>query len=149
MSIILKIVRPKTFKGSYWPCSSFFGIYDGHGGNECADYLRTNLHQFIIKDQNFPNDPQKAIHKGFERAEYEFLKTKAISKSGELLDKSGSCALICMIIDNKCYIGNVGDSRAIMSIDGGKSTVALSSDHRPNHEEEMKRIQEKGGKIYQ
>jgi serine/threonine protein phosphatase PrpC len=54
-----------------------------------------------------------------------------------------------MIIDNKCYICNVGDSRAIMSVDGGKSTVALSFDHKPNQEEEMKRIQEKGGKIYQ
>lgn len=68
---------------------------------------------------------------------------------GELQDKSGSCALVCIIIDNKCYISNVGDSRAIMSIDGGKSTVALSTDHKPNNDEEMKRIQEKGGKIYQ
>jgi protein phosphatase 2C family protein 2/3 len=27
---------------------SFFGVYDGHGGSGCADYLRDNLHQFII-----------------------------------------------------------------------------------------------------
>ena len=34
--------------------TSFFGIFDGHGGTRCADYLRDNLHHLIIKDQNFP-----------------------------------------------------------------------------------------------
>jgi len=27
-----------------WPKSSFFGVYDGHGGSACADFLRDNLH---------------------------------------------------------------------------------------------------------
>ncbi len=36
-----------------------------------------------------------------------------------------------------------------MSADGGKYTVALSIDHKPNDEAEHKRITEAGGKIYQ
>lgn len=40
-----------------WPNCSFFAIYDGHGGTMCAEFLRDNLHYFIIKDEFFPKDP--------------------------------------------------------------------------------------------
>ena len=30
--------------------ASFFGIYDGHGGNSCADFLRDNLHHTVNKE---------------------------------------------------------------------------------------------------
>ena len=42
--------------------------------------------------------------------------------------------------DDMCYIANVGDSRAIMSANGGEYTVLLSRDHKPNDELETKRI---------
>ena len=48
-----------------------------------------------------------------------------------------------------CYVTNVGDSRAIMSSDGGNKIYVLSRDHRPTDEIEEKRITENGGKIYQ
>lgn len=40
VSIILNIIQPKFKKADVWPRSSFFAIYDGHGGSQCADYLR-------------------------------------------------------------------------------------------------------------
>jgi serine/threonine protein phosphatase PrpC len=42
-------MKPKTkvFDG-VWPKCSFFGVYDGHGGNVCADFLRDYLHQLVI-----------------------------------------------------------------------------------------------------
>jgi serine/threonine protein phosphatase PrpC len=30
-----------------WPKCAFFGVFDGHGGASCADFLRDNLHQFV------------------------------------------------------------------------------------------------------
>lgn len=65
------------------------------------------------------------------------------------IDRSGSCAIVALIIDDMCYIGNTGDSRACMSVDGGRQVVALSTDHKPTEEVEMHRILTKGGRIYQ
>jgi len=43
-----------------------------------------------------------------------------------MLDRSGSCAIVCLFVDEVCYTINVGDSRAIMSTCGGKYLVSLS-----------------------
>ena len=48
-----------------------------------------------------------------------------------------------------CYLANVGDSRAIMSADGGDKILLLSRDHKPEAPDETKRIEENGGRIYQ
>lgn len=56
-----------------WPKCSFFGIYDGHGGSGCADFLRDNLHQFVIRESSFPWNPKEAIRNGFAKAERKFI----------------------------------------------------------------------------
>ena len=47
-----------------------------------------------------------------------------------------------------CYIGNTGDSRACMSVDGGKTCIGLSNDHKPTDDIEMERILSNNGRIY-
>ena len=49
VSIILNILKPKNkhWEGD-WPQVCFFGVFDGHGGHVCAEYLRDNLHNFVI-----------------------------------------------------------------------------------------------------
>ena len=51
---------------------------------------------------------------GFQKAEAYFLKNVS-GTTGEGIEKSGSCAIVCLIVDDTVYIANVGDSRAIMS----------------------------------
>jgi len=113
VSIILNIVKPATRANENWPKCSFFAIYDGHGGSACADYLRDNLHQFVIREASFPSNPREALKKGFEGAEAKFL--KGCQGEDKVLDRSGSCAVVTLIVGDMCYIANVGDSRAVLS----------------------------------
>ena len=96
VSIVMNISRPANtgYKGE-WPACSFFAIYDGHGGASCADFLRDNLHQMIVRDINFPLDPEEAIKRGFAEAEAKFTE-KAEAKRE--FDRSGSCAIVVLIV---------------------------------------------------
>ena len=73
VSIILNITKPEHRKDETWPKCSFFGVYDGHGGQQCAEFLRDQLHHFVIKQDCFPSDPKQAIIQGFQKAEETFL----------------------------------------------------------------------------
>lgn len=65
VSIILNIVKPKGKENvAKWPKCSFFAVYDGHGGSVCADFLKDNLHQFIVRQECFPDDVKTAIRLG-------------------------------------------------------------------------------------
>lgn len=75
VSIVLNIQKPADKKCDRWPKCSFFAIFDGHGGHTCADFLRDNLHQFIVRDKDFPNNPRQAILNGFWQSEMYFLDT--------------------------------------------------------------------------
>lgn len=128
-------MKPASRASENWPKCSFFGVYDGHGGSQCADFLRDNLHQHVIKEKKFPWDPKEALLAGFQSAEKEFLELCQSNPEGKL-NKSGSCAIVVLIVADMCFVANVGDSRACLSGDGGKKTYTLSRDHKPSDEQE-------------
>ena len=147
VSIILNILKPHSRKGEEWPKCSFFGVFDGHGGAAWADFLRDNLHQFVIKEPSFPKDPEEALRKGFVAAEKVF--TDSAQEKGEVIEKSGSWAIVILIVGDDWYVVNVGDSRAVLSHDQGRKGTPLSIDHKPSESSERKRIYDSGGQIYQ
>lgn len=102
VSIILNIMKPASRVNEEWPKCSFFGVYDGHGGVTCADFLRDNLHQYVIKEPAFPWNPKEAMVKGFEAAEKAFLELAQSQPSGEI-DRSGSCAIVVLIVGRIKY----------------------------------------------
>jgi protein phosphatase 2C family protein 2/3 len=65
------------------------------------------------------------------------------------IDKSGTCALVLIIIEDTCYLANLGDSRALLSENCSRKIFKLSRDHKPDDPEEKLRIEMAGGKIYQ
>ena len=153
VSIIINMNKPKSYqKKKKWPKISFFGIYDGHGGEGCSEFLRDNLHKFICENDYFPDDITQAIKYGISKAEYEFLNNHALlyeNNSEIIKDKSGSCVLILLIVDNYIYIANVGDSRCLLSMNNGSKYIEVTKDHKPNSENEILRIKKFGGNIYQ
>jgi serine/threonine protein phosphatase PrpC len=147
ISIITNVERPDHIAEGLWPKCSFFAIYDGHGGHSCPEFLKDNLHQYIFKSQYFPHSPKMALLKGFEQAEQAF---RAIALQNlEEVDVSGSCAVVVLVVNDLCYIANLGDSRVISSFYSGNRTKQLTTDMKPSEESEQVRVSKAGGKIYQ
>ena len=141
------------------PKVSFFAIYDGHAGNKCCEFLKNNLHNYILESNFFPDDPIKAIEQGFNICEKKFIESIQIknkntninkfrNKNNNFSDYSGSCAIIILIINDICYTINLGDSRALYSYDKGTKFYQLSRDHKPNDNIEKERIYKAGGSIF-
>lgn len=83
----------------------------------------------IASSSYYPNFIEMAIREGCETAENTFMSR---NRGGIVKDKSGSCAIICILTETQAYIANVGDSRAIISKESGKVVEALSTDHKPS-----------------
>ncbi|MDR3646994.1 MAG: PP2C family protein-serine/threonine phosphatase [Candidatus Babeliales bacterium] len=122
---------------------NYFGVFDGHGSNQnghtVAEYLKNNLHTFLQEslDENI-NDPEfikQNLIDGFKYAHEQI----------EGYNKEGSTAVVALIKDDKIYIANSGDSRAVLSKDG--KAVALSEDHKPYRSDERERIIKAGGYV--
>src|ERR1044072_3841771 len=99
---------------------SFFGVYDGHGGKEVAEYISENLHLNIFKKihEIGEDNIEKAIKDAFVQTDNE-CKNKVKSKH------SGSTAVIAIITPNQMvYVGNTGDSHAVMSDAGSALTLS-------------------------
>ena len=127
----------------------YFGLFDGHGGSKCAEFLRDNFHKIILDDDNFLKSPDEYILSGFSKAEEIIINTniEQFNKNKEI-DKSGSCANITFIINDILYIANLGDSRTILCHQNMTKISQLTIDHKPNQLKEEKRIYNNGGIIY-
>jgi protein phosphatase 2C family protein 2/3 len=78
--------------------------------------------------------------RGFEKAEKAFMDKIYNPATNELKDKSGSCAIVVLIVQDMCYVANVGDSRAVLSCEEGRRAYPLSLDHKPGEDGETERI---------
>ena len=150
VSIIINVNRnisEKCKEKKEWPKVSYFSIFDGHGGNKCADFLKNNLLSLICENKYYPHNIEKAIKYGFKEADKIFF--KLIQIDGEITDNSGSCGLILLVFETKIYVANVGDSRCVISLNNGQTRKDVTRDHKPNYPYEKERIILNGGKIYQ
>ena len=147
VSVCSLIKKPSNSKLKTWPKISYFAIFDGHGGEECSEFLKNNYLNYLVENPNFPFDIKLSLIETFQKVEEDFFKLKCTDKL-ENSDKSGSCALVAIIFDNKIYIANIGDSRAIMSLSGGTKVKQLTADHKPDNIKEFERAIKNGSKIY-
>lgn len=151
VSVIVNAKKPTNFTSKNdndWPNISLFAIFDGHAGNKCAEYLKTNLHNYIFNSPYFPSNPIQSIRHGFQLCEKNFISSIYNKPFNQYLDYSGSCAIVVLIINNQVFIANLGDSRALYSYNGGEELYQLSRDHKPNDQKEKKRIYKAGGTIF-
>lgn len=121
---------------------AFFGVYDGHGGRRAADFAAAKLHQLLKNHPKFLVDTEEALKSSFIRTEKEFME---LAYKDQLED--GSTAVVALIVDKRLFIGNVGDSEAVLYRAG--KPICLSTLHNPSkNPAEVQRVQDVGGRLY-
>jgi len=114
---------------------SLYGVFDGHGGQECAKFCADNLERIL---KRYVLESSSVAH-AFESAIAE-LDTAAIEYAK---DASGSTCCI-VLIDNRTFdlwCCNVGDSRCILVNGACSKFKQLSVEHKPDHPLEKQRIE--------
>uniref|UniRef100_A0A5B6ZIY1 protein-serine/threonine phosphatase n=1 Tax=Davidia involucrata TaxID=16924 RepID=A0A5B6ZIY1_DAVIN len=151
----------------------FFGVYDGHGGSQVANYCRDRIHLALEEELNIIRDNlvegsvretwqvewEKAFTRCFLKVDDEVGGTVSKGIAGGNADASnssyepiapetvGSTAVVALVCSSHIIVANCGDSRAVLF--RGKESMALSSDHKPDREDEYARIEAFGGKVIQ
>lgn len=142
VKIILNLKKPENFTEK-WPKSSYFALFDGERGASCAEFMKEKLHDQIFKDNFFPYYPKKALISAFNLADQEFL-----DHAEENNDFSGCSALVILFFANRCFIANLGDSLAILSMNMGEKVVQLNSTHTSDNDQEKLRVEQEGAKFF-
>lgn len=121
------------------PDTAYFAVYDGHGDASIAQYAGKHLHKFITARPEYNlGNIEEAMKQGFLDLDREMLTEIVHGRK-----VAGSTAVVVLIKDRTLYCANVGDSRAIASVNG--QLQVLSEDHKPNNENELRRIKAGGG----
>ncbi|AET38928.1 type 2C protein phosphatase PTC4 Ecym_3443 [Eremothecium cymbalariae DBVPG len=145
---------------------SVFGVFDGHGGDECSQYLATS-EQGLLKWIKYSFENHKygsALSKAdTNESNVRCFKTlqglicQILKDSFTLQDQDlhghfanascGSTAVVAVIVNGSTlYVVNCGDSRCILS-SKSKCIKTMSFDHKPQHIGELIRINDDGGTV--
>ncbi len=147
-------MEDRAFRCRYEDGSVMFGVCDGHGGKEAAEYASQHI------PKNFENSTKERTEDGlieaFEKTDKDFLKKKI---------NDGSTAVVCLIREEDgkqvLYIANTGDSRLVWCrkyqhgwferfvLFKGRYGVKYveTRDHKPSDPLEKKRINDAGGEV--
>jgi len=133
------------------PHAYFFGVFDGHGlkGKDVSVFVNNRLAR-TIKGEAHNLDRMIAantIQRFFKKA---YLATDDKLKHSKVdTYQSGTCCITALISKDRCFIANLGDSRAVLCKQSGGTHKAydLTSDQTPNRPDEKARIIKKGGLV--
>jgi serine/threonine protein phosphatase PrpC len=152
-------IRPDT------PGASLYAVFDGHGGSAAADFCVQHMLAALVGRTNplYPSQPEAALRKAFLDTDAAFCD---MARAAFPPMDDGTCAIALLTVGNVLYVANAGDSRAVLvtreaahgagsaAMAGGSPSlsdrigaVALSEDHKPSRQSELKRIKDKGGSV--
>lgn len=127
---------------------SFFGVFDGHGGSKASAYLSQHLHinvgealnshgeeiqellSQIGEDSDDPLNDNADLTQELDQIiisslEKSFLKTDHDFVTKSEYAQNGSTATTALIMGNRLYCANVGDSRSLLCRSNQSSTEIL------------------------
>ena len=136
-------------KGSF-----VFGIFDGHGdqGDYCSHFAAENFATCLAKELadngGLPILKTPKMTAVYTQA---FVKTNKLLKKSPIDDSlSGTTGVTILLNGDTLYVGNVGDSRAIIASEGPNEKLVyspLSSDQTPFRKDERERLKKRGAVI--
>ncbi|KAI1308347.1 phosphatase 2C-like domain-containing protein [Xylaria venustula] len=137
---VLDLLTPQGDEKNTHPSRlSFFGVFDGHGGDKVAQFAGQRIPDILVKQDTFKQGNYEQSLKDC------FLATdRAILSDPAYEDEVSGCTACCGLISaDKIFIANAGDSRSVLGVKG--RAKPLSFDHKPQNEGEKARITAAGG----
>ncbi|KAG8077717.1 hypothetical protein GUJ93_ZPchr0007g3570 [Zizania palustris] len=144
-----------------------FGVYDGHGGSEVANYCQDRIHVVLrevlrtemglrdLGEVDVKVQWENAFGDCFQRVDDEVSgkasRLTLTNGAGEFqfepvaADNIGSTATVAVVCSSHVITANCGDSRVVLC--RGKEPIAMSIDHKPDRKDERARIEAAGGKV--
>lgn len=86
------------------------------------------------------NDVVNYLHYSFTQTNEDFLQANSASLSG-------TTATVSIMFSDYLFIGNIGDSRAVLCCDSNGKAIQLTTDHTPYVAQERDRILSNGGTV--
>ncbi|KAH0791912.1 protein phosphatase 2C [Histomonas meleagridis] len=120
------------------PNTQFYGVFDGHGSAEPSRFAAQKLPSLISDKLSKNIDIKESIVSSIKE-----LNETAVEK----WRTSGTTVAIVIIMNNKLYTANVGDTRIILVQNG--IAKRLSQDHKISDPNEQKSVCDRGGVIFQ
>lgn len=132
------------YQDAHW-----LSVMDGHGpaGHEVSSRVKQRLPAMVAEAWGRTNDVCGALTQGFNAA------SQDLKHSGIDILCSGTTCVACVLQGDHLYVANVGDSRAIIcrappqDQEAPWTAVPLTRDHKPDLEDERRRIAAAGGRI--
>ncbi|KAH7435507.1 hypothetical protein KP509_06G067500 [Ceratopteris richardii] len=152
----------------------FFGVYDGHGGSQASTYCKERFHILLAEELQMLN--REGSSYPHQRDGWDETWNKTLTDCFLKIDKEvggvcpkgicdnesvdhgctccedaiapenvGTTAVVAVVGSRQIVVANCGDSRAVLS--RGGQAVALSTDHKPEREDETHRIEAAGGRV--
>lgn len=138
----------------------FFAVCDGHGvfGREVSDFVKNQLAHNVEQNIKQTFDLAKMQQRVVDSTEVKEQLTKSFVavQDGLFRDSklnlrfSGSTCVSVLIVGNKIFCSNVGDSRAILvrfTKEGSHVAIPLNRDHKADEPDEEARILRNGGRV--
>ncbi|KAL8063997.1 hypothetical protein ABFX02_01G062900 [Erythranthe guttata] len=150
------VAPPGWMAGEYY----FFAVYDGHGGDQvaekCGEKMHTCLARHIEKAKKLPEersiDWEKVMVDCFSSMDEELDRNDGAPEQGDdgpaaaaAYKNMGSTAAVVLVGKEEMVVANCGDSRAVLC--RGGVAVPMSTDHKPDREDEKERIEAAGGEV--
>ena len=103
-----------------------FGVFDGHGGSDAAEFLSKNLEAALLTQlQKF--NPDELTDEGIWKA----LKVVFVELNKQYKGKAGSTATVALVINGDLWVANLGDARTILDVSQEGTPIPLSRDAKP------------------